>query len=655
MTADSSRPRSSFVDQDTSSDKTPTISKPSGIVTKPLYPYNDPNLSIEERVADLLSRMTLEEKAGQLFHNMIMPGPDGSLAEPDPSHSALATRVLLEDKKMSHFNLIGSISDPSLVAAWHNKLQQHVLDHTRLGIPVTLSSDPRSHFNTNVGTESMAGALSQWPETFGFAALRNPELARRFADIVRQEYLAVGLRMALHPQADLATEYRWARVNSTFGEDADLASELVTACVGGLQGRLSRTGDGLDSVSTTTKHFPGAGPEMDGEDCHFTYGKEQVYPGGNFEYHLEPFRKAILAGTRQIMPSYAMPVGTKYEQVGFAFNKGIMTGLLREELGFEGIILTDWGLVTDAILLGQDMPARAWGCEHLSELERTVKILDAGCDQFGGESVPELLVQAVEQGLVPEARVDASVRRVLQEKFVLGLFDERRFVEVEEAGRIAGKPEFVALGKAAQREAFTILTNHGAVLPIPASSQRDKRFYVEGLDADVARRRGLKVVATPAEADVALIRLRAPHQARPGGFESMFHSGSLEFPEKEAARVSELIRTAPKSIIDVYLDRPAVLTPIVEAQDAARSGCGAPSDHAEGSLVGSALMANYGCDTDAFLDVCFGVGTSLPRGRLPFDLPRSMKAASESREDVPFDTEDPLFRFGHGLRYPSPG
>lgn len=345
-----------------------------------------------------------------------------------------------------------------------------------------------------------------------------------------------------------------------------------------------------------------------------------------------------------------MPVGTKYEQVGFAFNKGIITGLLREELEFEGIVLTDWGLVTDAVIFGQYLPARAWGCEHLSELERTVKILEAGCDQFGGESVPGLVVQAVEQGLVSEARIDESVRRVLREKFVLGLFDGRRFVDVEDAGRVAGKPEFVEQGRAAQREAFTILTNHGAVLPLSASHE-DRRFYVEGLDAGIARRRGLRVVDTPAEADVALVRLRAPHQARPGGFESLFHSGSLELPDKEAARVSELIRTVPTTVVDVYLDRPAVLTPIVEAQEAVQSSRSALSGAATGAWVGSALTANYGSDTDAFLDVCLGVGKSTPRGRLPFDLPRSMKAASESREDVPFDTKDPLFRFGHGLEY----
>ena len=265
------------------------------------FAYEDPHLPIDERVEDLLSRMTLEEKAGQLFHNMIAPGPGGELAGGAPNSSILPTRELLEGKKMSHFNLVGPVTDPGLAARWHNRLQRHALDHTRLGIPVTLSSDPRSHFDTNVGTGSRAGALSQWPETFGFAALRSPDLARRFADVVRQEYLAVGLRVALHPQADVATEYRWARVSSTFGEDADVVSDLVVACIEGLQGQFAATGDGRESVSTTTKHFPGAGPELDGEDSHFTYGKEQVYPGDRFEYHLEPFRKAIAAGTRQIM------------------------------------------------------------------------------------------------------------------------------------------------------------------------------------------------------------------------------------------------------------------------------------------------------------------------------------------------------------------
>lgn len=263
------------------------------------FRYRDASLPVSERVSDLLSHMTLAEKAGQLFHNLLQPGPQGRLAGPDTRYGAEDTAFLLEDKLMSHFNLLGTVTDPRLVATWHNNLQQHALDHTRLGIPVTLSTDPRNHFDSNLGTGFRAGMLSQWPGPFGLAALRDPALTRRFADVVRREYVAMGIRVALHPQADLTTEYRWARVGSTFGEDAEVASELTLACIEGLQ----RDSFGAESVSTTTKHFPGAGPEMDGEDSHFVYGKEQVYPGGHFEYHLEPFRKAIRAGTRQIMVS----------------------------------------------------------------------------------------------------------------------------------------------------------------------------------------------------------------------------------------------------------------------------------------------------------------------------------------------------------------
>jgi beta-glucosidase-like glycosyl hydrolase len=231
--------------------------------------------------------------------------------------------------------------------------------------------------------------------------------------------MAIGLRSALHPQIDLSTEYRWARIANTMGEDADLTSKLVVAYLKGFQGDHF----GPHSVTTITKHFPGGGPMENGEDSHFTYGKNQTYPGNNFEHHLIPFKAAIAAGARQMMPYYSRPIGTEYDEVGFSFNKGIITDLLRHELGFEGIVCSDWGLITDTTILGQDMPARAWGVEYLSELDRAARILAAGVDQFGGEQRPELIVQLVEEGRISEDRIDESVRRVLREKFVLGLFD----------------------------------------------------------------------------------------------------------------------------------------------------------------------------------------------------------------------------------------
>ena len=439
-------------------------------------------------------------------------------------------------------------------------------------LPITLSTDPRNHFTENVGTAARVGTFSQWPETPGFAAIGSSEIVQSFADIARQEYLAVGLRLALHPQIDLATEPRWSRISGAFGEDADLTSRLVQAYIRGFQCEQL----GPESVSTMTKHFPGGGPQLDGEDPHFAYGREQVYPGNNFEYHLKPFRAAIAAGAAQIMPYYGMPLGTEYDEVAFAFNKGIITDLLRGKLGFEGIICTDWGLVTDAAILGQPMPARAWGVEHLDELSRVEMILDAGCDQLGGEARPELVVEPVAQGRIAEERIDVSVRRLLREKFILGLFDDP-YLDPDHAAVTVGRAEFVAVGADAQRRAYTLLTNSDQILPL----ERGRRLYLEGVSRDLASRYG-DVVGDPTDADVALLRLKAPYEPRPGGFEAMFHAGSLEFPAEKRDHHATICSAVP-TIVDVYLDRPAVLTDL--AGQAA------------------ALLGSYGSGDEAFLDV----------------------------------------------------
>ncbi|SDS29728.1 glycoside hydrolase family 3 protein [Actinopolymorpha singaporensis] len=577
--------------------------------------YHDPARSVGDRVEDLLARMTLAEKAGLMFQPMVAMGPGGRLAEANEAFGLPSTQHLVADLFLNHFNLLGSVDDPRQVAEWHNGLQE-AARQTRLGIPVSLSTDPRHHFTENVGTAFRATAFSQWPETLGFAALRSPELVQEFADIARQEYTAVGFRVALHPQVDLATEPRWARVSGTFGEDADLSGELVAAYVKGFQG--DELGPG--SVSTMTKHFPGGGPQLDGEDPHFAYGREQVYPGGNFDHHLRPFEAALAAGTSQVMPYYGMPVGTEYEEVGFAFNKGVITGILRERLGFDGIVCTDWGLVTDAEIMGQPMPARAWGCEQLSELERVVKIIEAGCDQFGGESRPELVIEAVEKGLVTVDRIDVSVRRLLREKFRLGLFDNP-FVDVDAVAGVVGRQDFVARGEDVQRRSVTVLTNKEHILPL----RKGIRLYVEGVDAEVVAPYAT-VVDSPADADVAFLRLGTPFEPRPGGFEAMFHAGSLEFDDVEKARQAAVYAAVP-TVVDIHLERAAVIPEIADQA--------------------AAVVATYGTNARALLDVLFG--DARPEGRLPFDLPSSMRAVEGSRSDVAFDTAEPLFRFGHGL------
>ena len=314
-----------------------------------------------------------------------------------------------------------------------------------------------------------------------------------------------------------------------------------------------------------------------------------------------------------------MPVGTEYEEVGFGFNKGVLTGLLRERYGFDGIVCTDWGLITDQPIMGTDFAARAWGVEDLTPAERMVKVLDAGADQFGGEHDPSLLIGLVRDGLVSEERLDVSARRLLREKFALGVF-ENPYVDEAAAASIVGASEHRAAGLDAQRASITVLSNAGA-LPFA----RGAKLYVEGIDAEVAATYG-RVVATPAEADLALLRIAAPYEQRSSMFENFFHAGSLEFPDETLAHIREIAASVP-TVVDVFLDRPAILGPIVE--------------------VAAAVTGNWGAHPAALLDVLSGAAPA--RGKLPFDIPCSMAAFEASRPDVPFDTADPLFRFGHGL------
>ncbi|MET7781139.1 MULTISPECIES: glycoside hydrolase family 3 protein [Streptomyces] len=574
--------------------------------------YRDPHRPVDERVEDLLSRMTLEEKAGQLFHSMLSMNADGTFATDGPFAHA-PTPELIEGRALTHFNLIGQYGVRE-TAQWVNRVQE-LAASTRLGIPVTLSTDPRHAFTDNPGASFNSGAFSAWPEPLGLAAIGDPALVERFGDTVRREYLAVGFRVALHPQIDLATEPRWSRQSGTFGSSAELTSELVRAYVRGLQG----TRLGPDSVAAMVKHFPGGGPQKDGEDPHFEHGKEQIYPGGMREYHLQPFKAAVEAGCSQVMPYYGQPIGTDWEEVGFGFNRDVLTGLLRERLGFDGIVCTDWGLLTDAPVLGELFPARAWGAEHLTVAERAAKALDAGSDQFGGEQCPEVIVELVRSGRVTEERVDESVRRLLREKFTLGLF-ENRYVDPDRAEETVGAGEFTALGEAAQRRSLTVLTNHG-LLPLEGRPN----LYVRGISEQVAAAYG-NVVPDPVDADLAVLRLRTPHEERPGLFESFFHSGSLAFPEDELKEILRLLDAVP-TLVCVNLERPAVLPEI--------------------AAKAAALVADYGASDTALLDVAFGRARA--QGRLPFELPRSMAAVEATRPDVPDDTEDPVFPYGHGL------
>ncbi|MGB7447896.1 MAG: glycoside hydrolase family 3 N-terminal domain-containing protein, partial [Ornithinimicrobium sp.] len=198
-----------------------------------LDPYEDPRRPVAERVEDLVGRMSLPEKAGLMFHTVIEAGTDGKVLEHPGKISKSPTSEVVLGKHLSHFN-VHALGSARMAARWHNDLQW-LATRTPHGIPVTISSDPRHGFVENAGVSFSAGSFSQWPEPLGLAALRDPELVRRFADIARQEYVAVGIRAALHPTLDLATEPRWARQAGTFGHDPAVVTELGVAYLEGMQ------------------------------------------------------------------------------------------------------------------------------------------------------------------------------------------------------------------------------------------------------------------------------------------------------------------------------------------------------------------------------------------------------------------------------------
>jgi beta-glucosidase len=582
-----------------------------------LDPYEDSRRPVDERVEDLLSQMTLQEKAGMMFHTMIGLNADGTLIEETSPWTQVTTSDMVLNRLMNHFNLFGSAKTRQL-AEWHNRIQK-LAEGTRLGIPVTVSSDPRHSFSNNPGAAMMGGDFSQWPEQIGLGAIADPEVVEVFGDIARQEYLAVGIRTALHPMADLATEPRWCRTNGTFGEDATLSASLTAAYIRGFQGGEI----GPESVACMTKHFPGGGPQKDGEDAHFTYGKDQVYPGDNFDYHLIPFEAAFEAGTSQIMPYYGRPLGTELEEVGFAYNRQVITGLLREKYGFDGIVCSDWTLLTDFEVDGQVlMHARAWGVEHLDKFERAKKILDAGCDQFGGEACPEVIVELVARGEVSEERIDESIRRLLREKFLMGLFDNP-YVDPEAAEEIVGKKEFMEAGELAQRKSIVLLKNADELLPLKGTPN----IYIENIDPQTAGAYG-QVVPDLLDADYAILRLSTPFEPREGMLENFFHAGDMDFKGEELKRILDICEQRP-TIVDIYLERPAVI-PEIAAKCAG-------------------LAVNFGANDGALLDILFGRFN--PTGKLPYELPSSMKAVQSQKEDLPYDSDNPLFPFGFGLHY----
>ncbi len=576
--------------------------------------YEDARVSIELRVNDVLSQMTIEEKVGLMFHPpfTVNPGIGMRIYEILIRGNQFTESHIIK-KNINHFNLYGN-PDPVKLAKRINQLQNYAA-RSRLGIPLTISSDPIHEVERGGGIASFSvQGFSKWPSQLGLAATRDVELVKKFADIARQEYLAVGIRTALHPMADLATDPRWARNFGTFGSDSKLSTSLTLAYMDGFQGENINS----QSVLTMVKHFPGGGPQENGLDAHLMSGENQVYPGKMFDYHLEPFIEAINNNLKVIMPYYGIAVDQSNENIAIGFNRYLLNHLLREKLNYDGVICSDWGIIT----------GRHWGVTNLTIPERYIKAINAGIDQFGGEMHPEIVVQLVKENKIDESRIDRSARRILKNKFELGLFDDP-FVDIESVDKLINTQITQKLALDAQRKSVVMLKNSN-LLPLT----EETKIYVDGMefkDSDINK------VNTIEEADVILMYLHTVFNGNqePGTdrlfdrfLSNLFPNTDLRFNNQVIKRASEYSQVKPLILV-VDLNRPAILSELNDLSDA--------------------LIGTFGVNDEVIHEIING--KTNPSGKLPFELPSSMSEVEEQFEDVPDDTANPLYKYGYGLSF----
>ena len=596
-----------------------------------LDPYEDWRLPSAARAADLVGRMTLEEKAGAALH-----GSAAAAGNPMGMGRMYDTTAVAAAITGRHVNsMITRLSLPPAEFATQNNTLQAIAERDRLGIPVTISTDPRSHFQVVVGATGSTSGFSQWPETLGLGALGDPVLVKRFASIVRDEYRAVGIHMALSPQADLGTEPRWSRITGTFGDSPERVGAMVTAYTQGMQG--STTGLTRNGVAVIVKHWVGYGASVDGFDGHNYYGRYSRFPGNRFADHVAPFLGAFRSGVVGVMPTYNILDGlqingTPVEPVGAGFNQQLLAGLLRGTHKFRGMVLSDWAITQDCVgacITGQPRQdprqiAMPWGVESLTKPQRFAKGMNAGIDQFGGVDDAQPFLDAVKAGLLTEERLAEAARRTMVVKFDLGLF-ENPYVDVATATTIVGSPDKIREAMAAQSRALVVLQNSRGPQMLPRTGAK---LFLHGVDTAVARARGYTVVTRAEDADVALIRVAAPFQRlHPTFFFGSFqHEGDLDFKESDSTFMM-IKATAAKvpTIVVVYLDRPAILTNL--------------------QPLAKTLIGEFGVSDVALFEAL--TGRVRPVGRLPFELPRSMDAVRAQQVDVPHDSPSPLYPSGY--------
>ena len=592
--------------------------------------YEDWRQDAETRAADLVSQMTVREKIAQMQHPTYLPRADGKIAPYLKNYCSEYGIGML---------LIRELNSVEAAATTMNTIQEYA-EASRLGVPVLVSMD-------SVHGLSYVSGATVTPHNLALAATRDEALVTKLAEIARDEHLAVGVRMTLSPEADIASEPRWGRVMETFGEDPDLVTQMVTAQVVAFQN--GRDGLNTGSIVACMKHFPGAGPQMEGKDTSPIISSEET-----LQIHLKPYYAALEVNVASIMPYYSVPLALDMENSAIG-SKATLQDLLRDEMGFTGIIQTDWGMIW-AI---QEALGTMTGEEVSDEEAILIGVTQSRVDGIGGESIRliDLMEEYTQEGKIDEAILTAAATRIVKVKFEMGMF-ENPYCDVDYAVSFVGNEENQKVNLQAAREAMTLLKNDGALPLNPDAKQTilvcgPRAFDTDSLvggwssaqdgltiaDAVAAYAGENTTVLTEKEdvgvikelarqADVIIVSIGEPSYQH----DPVWGYDTLEIVQSQQEILEAAVASGKTVITVVTGGRPYILTWCDENTNAILEA------YYPGAKGGIAIA-----------ETLFGMNN--PTGKTPMQFPRNMESVNAQEGDVSFDLENPLYDYGFGLSY----
>src|SRR5262245_9565872 len=639
--------------------------------------YKNPAAPIEQRVEDLLSRMTQEEKIAQVTtvgtrKNEVLTAPNGNF---DPAKASklypagIGHWARPQDLQNAGTPAQTPYRDEKQTVTLVNAIQKWSIESTRLGIPTLFHEEGLHGF--------AARGATHFPQAIALASTWDPELLTRVFTVVAREIRARGSQLVLAPVVDVGRDPRWGRIEETYGEDPYLVGELGVAAVRGFQGDTLPLGKG--HVLATLKHMTGHGQPEGGTNVGPASISERVLR----EVFFPPFAAAIQrANAMNVMPSY-----NEIDGVPSHANTWLLTKILRGEMGFKGSVVSDyWGI--DELVKVHHVEA--------NPLDAAVRALKAGVDfdtPDGNNYIK--LPEALAAGRVTQAEIDQAVRRMLRLKFLAGLF-ESPFADVKYAQTITDNAEARALATEAARKSVVLLKNDGT-LPFSAAAMKAKTLAVIGPNAAVAQIGGYSNVPRHLVSVLDGIKTKLGPGAKVVTAEGVRLTDKgdwdtdeviLSDPAANRQRIQEAVQVArgADAIVLVlggssatsreawatnHLGDTTSLELVGEQNELARAMFalgkpvvvvlinGRPQAVTEIASKASALIEGWYLGQEggtAMADILFGDAN--PGGKLPVTIPRSAGQLIMTYNEKPsahrgylFDSKDPLFPFGFGLSY----